>query len=166
MQKPLYKKQTEGDTIDKQSKDTPQNLIDSTEFSIKSPDETLKAIHTILSRIRDDVDSIGIRAPNVERQMVLGQTLRGAMCLIEDIREDLKKTPPDTEKIHLRTNSLLFVLARFLAVSMGILDFDELYSDIALSVFHTNPRFKGPVDERAFSLLDVEEYIREKYEKE
>jgi len=88
------------------------------------------------------------------------------MCLIEDIRKDLKKTPPDTEKIHLRTNSLLFVLARFLAVSMGILDFDELYNDIALSILHTNPRIKGPVDERAFAILDVEEYIREKYEKE
>jgi hypothetical protein len=49
LQKPLLKKQTEGDTINKQSKDTPQNLIDSTEFSIKNPDETLKAVHTILS---------------------------------------------------------------------------------------------------------------------
>ena len=98
--------------------------------------------------------------------MVLGQTLTGAMCLIEDIRKDLKKSPPDTEKIHLRTNSLLYLLTRFLAVSMGILDFDELYSDIALSIFHTKPRFKGPVDERAFALLDSEEYIKEKYEKE
>jgi len=98
--------------------------------------------------------------------MVLGQTLKGVMCLIEDIREDLKKTPPDTEKIHLCTNSLLYLLARFLAVSMGVLDFDELYSDIALSILHTNPRFKGLLDERAFAILDSEEFIKEKYEKE
>jgi len=141
-------------------------IIDSTEFSIKEPDETLKAIHTILSKIKDDGASKIEGSSSIERQMVLGQTLMGAMYLIEDIREDLKKTPPDTEKIHLRTNSLLFILARFLAVSFGILDFDELYSDIALSILHTESRIKGPVDERAFALLDSEEFIREKYEKE
>jgi len=85
------------------------------------------------------------------------------MCLIEDIREDLKKTPPDTEKIHLRTNSLLYLLTRLLAVSMGISDFDKLYSDIPVSIFHTNPRFKGLLDERASAILDSEEFIREKY---
>ena len=141
-------------------------ILDSTEFSIKEPDETLKAIHTILSKIRDDGASKIKGSSNIERQMVLGQTLMGAMYLIEDIRKGLEKPSPDTERIQLQTNSLLFILARFLAVSMGILDFDKLYSDIALSILHTESRIKGPVDERAFALLDSEEFIREKYEKE
>ena len=141
-------------------------IIDSTEFSIKSPDETLKAIHTILSRIKDDVDSIGIKAPNVKRQMILGQTLIGAMYLTEEIRENLDKVPPDTERIQLQINSLLFILARFLAVSMGILDVHELYSDIALAIFHTKPKIKGPIDKRAYAILSVDEYIKEKREKE
>ncbi len=76
-----------------------------------------------------------------------------------------KETPPD-EKIHLCTNTLLYLLTRLLAISFGILDFDKLYSDIPVSILHTNPRIKGPVDERAFAILDSEEYIREKYKKE
>ena len=73
-------------------------IIDSTEFSIKEPDETLKAIHTILSKIKDDGASKIEGLSHVERQMVLGQTLRGAMCLVEDIRKGLEKPSPDTEK--------------------------------------------------------------------
>ena len=144
---------------------TSQDISSVTEFSIKDFDETLTAIHIILSKIRDDNTSKAIGSSNIEYMMVLGQALRGGLCLIEDILENLNETPPDTEKIQLLTNSLLYLLARILAVSMGIVNFDSLYEGIALSIMHTKPRYKGPVDKRAFSILNSEEIIKEKHEK-
>jgi hypothetical protein len=85
------------------------------QFSIKNFDETLKAIHTILTKIRADNTRKAIGSSNVERMMVVGQALKGALCLTEDLSQLLNETPPDTEKIQLLTNSLLYLLARILA---------------------------------------------------
>ena len=121
----------QSNTYEEQSKDASQNLIDLTEFSIKNLDEPLKAIHTILLKIKDDVTNEIEGLSNVE-QIVLGQTLKGGY-LIEDIREDLNKPPPDTEKIHSRTDSLLYLL-----------QYSSLYRPIIFNPstnFPTQPQF-------------------------
>jgi hypothetical protein len=144
--------------------DTGKDIISVTEFSIKDFDETLTAIDAILSKIKDGIAGKVIGSPNVEYLMIVSQSLKGARYLLEDIQNLLKESA-DTEKVQLCTNSLLYILTNLLAVSMGITDFDKLYECFSLAVMHTNPRRKIPVDERAFSILNSDEIIKEKYEK-
>ena len=118
--------------------------------------ESAKMARQLFSAMRDVAANM-IGSVNPEHMLILGQALRCGQQMVDDVVESMRKKPPDMQCAEDCMNVLLVLLTKFLAVSVGKMDIELLYNDIAFCIYHANPQIEGPVDAAAFAILGESE---------
>ena len=119
--------------------------------------ETAKTTSKFFSAVRDELSTNLIGSSDPEHMLVLGQALKCGEQMVNDIILSMKKKPPDIQNTEFCVNVLLVLLTKLLAISMGKMEIESLYSDIAFCIYHTLPQIEGSIDDAAFAILGENE---------
>jgi hypothetical protein len=119
--------------------------------------ETAKMTQQVFTAMRDDIAKKGVGSSDPEHMLVLSQALRCGIIMLDTLIASMKKRPPDMRQTEFCVDFLLVLLTKFLAISIGKMDIDRLYDDIAFCIYHTKPQVDYPVDKAVFSILGEDE---------